>query len=322
MITNFRMANQNQKRSLNCSRIAILLTLAIGHISVSHVHAEVVYLRPSADTTLLQAFPYNNFGGNEYFNSGTTQNYTKNRGLMKFNVAGVLPPNAKITSVTLTVAVVGEPVDGNNPATFALHRMLRDWGEGTGSGHPPQQSGLGRLAITNEATWGDRFASTTNLWAIEGGEWNIDFSTNVSGETFVYGTDFSPYTFENTTAMVADVQAWLNQPQINFGWLMISQAEESNFGARRFASREDTNRAPVLEVTYFIPLINQITVVSNSVELKFVAEAGHAYTVEYRDTFGPDWLTLTNVSAAMEQTNCVVKDSPSNTQRFYRLMLP
>ncbi|MEO5803593.1 MAG: DNRLRE domain-containing protein, partial [Verrucomicrobiota bacterium] len=254
---------------------------------------------------------------------GTTQNYTTNRGLMKFNIAGVLPRNAKITSVTLTVSVVGEPVDGDNPSTFALHRMLRDWGEGTGSGHPPQQSGLGRLAMTNEAIWSHRFAFTTNSWAVSGGAGGIDFSPNPSGETYVYGTAFSPYTFETTTTMTSDLQTWLNQPETNFGWLMLSQTEELNFSARRFASREDTNRAPVLTVEYFVPQINQITLVSNSVELKFLAEAGQEYTVEWRNGFGPNsWLTLTNVPAPMEQTNCVVKDFLSSTQRFYRLYLP
>ena len=201
--------------------------------------------------------------------------------------------------------------------------MLRDWGEGTGSGHPPQQSGLGRLAITNEATWVNRFAFTTNSWATNGGALGIDFSTNVSGETYVYGIDFSPYTFETTTAMVADVQAWLNQPETNFGWLMLSQSEESNFSARRFASREDTNRAPVLTVEYFVPQINQITVASNSAVIKFLAEANQSYIVEYRNALsGNSWLTLTNVPAFTIQTNCVVRDSLSNTQRFYRLALP
>src|SRR6266404_3180413 len=127
---------------------------------VTALRAETITLTPVADTSLLEAFPTNNFGGNEYFNSGTTQNYTANRGLLKFDLAAALPPNAKITAVTLTLEVVRTPVDGDNPSTFRLHRLLRDWGEGNKRGHPPQQSGLGQPATTNEATFLHRFAFT------------------------------------------------------------------------------------------------------------------------------------------------------------------
>src|ERR1051325_7941591 len=77
--------------------------------------SESVYLTPSADTALLAAFPTHNFGGQTYFNAGTTQNYTKNRGLLKFDVAGELPPHAKIVSASLTLDVQHTPSDGDTP---------------------------------------------------------------------------------------------------------------------------------------------------------------------------------------------------------------
>jgi hypothetical protein len=293
------------------------LLLLIGH----SLFADTVYLIPSADTSLLEAFPGNNFGGQLYFTSGTTQNYTKNRGLLKFNIAGQIPANAKIKSGMLSFEVTGSTAetDKDNPSTFQLRRMLRDWGEGNKSGQPPQ---LGAPATTNEANWTYRFAFTTNTWGIPGGQSGVDYSTNSSGEEFFYGIERSPYYIQPHTQMTADIQSWLNQPSNNFGWMLLSQSEELNFSARRFGSSEDTNRAPILTVEYFVPRINQITVVSNSVELTFVAEAEQSYVVEYRDFSGGDWVALTNFSAVSEQTNCMVKDSLSNTQRFYRLSVP
>lgn len=285
--------------------------------------AETVYLTPSADTALLEAFPSNNFGGQLYFNSGTTQTYTKNRGLLKFNIAGQLPANAKITYASLTLEVTGATTeaDRDTPSTFELRRMLRDWGEGNKSGQPPS---LGAPATINEANWAYRFAFTTNTWSVPGGGSGVDFTIVASSEEYVYAPMFFPLsTFASNPQMIADVQNWLAQPTNNFGWMLLTQIEGTNFTARRFGSRENTNRAPILEVSYFIPRINQITAVSNSLELRFVAEANQTYTVEYRNALNQNpWQTLTNVPALTESTNRVAKDSLSNTQRFYRLALP
>ncbi len=287
------------------------------------LRADTIYLTPSADTTLLQDYPANNFGDNEYFNSGTTQNFKTNRALLKFNVTAAVPRGAKITGATLTLAVVGTPVDGNTPSNFLLHRMLREWGEGNKRGHPPQQSGLGQPATTNEATWQDRFAFTTNAWAAPGAAPGLDFATNISAETYVYGIEFSPYTFVSTALITADVQAWLNQPESNFGWLLRSQAETSDFSARRFASREDTNRSPVLAVDYFVSRISQATLAGNAVNIQFTAEAGQTYTVEYNDSVtAAGWLELTNIPPPTAQTNIVVRDNLTSTPRYYRLYLP
>jgi len=299
------------------------LVLGIWSFVGGIAQAETAYLTPSADTTLLESFPANNFGANEYFNCGTTQNYTTNRALLKFDVAGAIPPGAQIRAVFLTVQVVGTPVDGDEPSNFALHRLLRDWGEGNKSGHPPQQSQLGQPATTNEATWTHRFAFTTNTWAAAGGVGGMDFATNASSETFVYGLNFSPYTFDSTPDLVADAQAWLDHTESNFGWLLLSQSEDFDFTARRFASREDPFRAPVLAVEYSIPRLEQITVTSNTVHLHFTAEAGQAYAVEHCDALaGGSWFILTNIPPSAAATSVLVLDSPVHPERYYRLVLP
>ena len=289
----------------------------MGHGSFS----ETVSFPPSADTTLIEAFPANNFGSNEFFNAGTTQNYTKNRALLKFDLAGHVPAGAKITSVSLTLEVVGVPVDGNTPSGFELRRVLRDWGEGNKAGHPPQQSGLGKAATTNEACWTHRFASTTNAWSVAGGAAGVDFSTNTSSAAYVYGMDFSPYTFNTAPHLVADAQTWLNQPAQNFGWLLLTQSEGDNFTARRVGSREDPFRAPVLTVDYFLPRLESLSVNGSGAKLQFTAEAGVAYGVEWCDAPNSGgWQTLTNLAPSAATTGVEIHDPATAWQRYYRLV--
>jgi hypothetical protein len=323
----FPTLNRRPRRLLKFGACSpeLLLTFALWILSCGScvVRAETALLTPIADTTLLEVFPTNNFGGNEYFNSGTTQNYTTNRGLMKFDIAGSIPSGATITYVSLTLEVVWSPVDGDTPSNFSLHRLRRDWGEGNKKGHPPQQSGLGQPATINEATWFHRFAFTSNTWALPGGAAGIDYEPASSSETFIYGMNFSPYLFDSTPRMMADVQTWLDKPEDNFGWMLLTDSETNNFTARRFASREDAFKAPVLAVDYFgPPRIERIVLNGESVNLHFVAEAGRAYAVEYCNFLeGTDWLTLTNISPQPATTNLVVPDDVSAGQRYYRLLV-
>jgi len=320
---------RNSFRWLGCDRCrcgmnAALLAWACSLLPVPALaNAETVALRPSADTSLMQNYPSNNFGGNEYFISGTTQNYTTNRALLKFDVAAAVPRGSRILAATLTVDVIGEPAEPGVPSNFALHRLICDWGEGNKSGHPPQQIGLGKPATTNEATWFDRFAFTTDAWSSPGAARGVDFSTNVSSEAYVYGTDFSPYLFDTTPQMVADTQLWLNQPATNFGWLLLTQDETSHFTARRFASREDTNRAPILTLDYAPPRIDSIVVSSGWVTLRFHVEPGGSNVVQFSDALNPaSWQTLTNIPPLDASTDVSVTCPATNAARCFRLWLP
>ena len=150
--------NMNTRLRAAATAAALVMSCAV---FTTPVRADTVSLNPSGDTSLLEYFPENNFGGQLYFNAGTTQNGPRNRGLLRFDLASLLPAGAIINTVSLTLEVVGQPVDGDASSTFELHRMLRDWGEGTGSGNPPS---LGRPAIEGEANWTHRFAGGDLTW--------------------------------------------------------------------------------------------------------------------------------------------------------------
>jgi hypothetical protein len=306
---------------------ALPLAAAVVLMSSFNGRSDVVVLNPAADTTLIGAAPNNNNGGQIFVNAGVTQNGPTNRGLFRFDIAAGVPAGSKITRAELTLEVVHQPpTDGYKEAAFDLHRLLEPWGEGskTNSSSPPSPNpGLGEPATTNEATWNARFAFTTNLWAVPGAAATSDYVPAVSSSQFVYGLVNSPYTFESTPLMIADVQLWLDHPGNNFGWILKADDEGVKWTACRFGSREDPQNAPLLTVEYE-PGIDQVQVSGNQFTLTFAAQAGQSYTVEFRDslTVGSGWSMLTNIGPQPMTTNIAVSDAIRPGQRFYRLELP
>jgi hypothetical protein len=123
----------------------------------------------------------------------------------------------------------------------SLHRVLFDWGEGASDALG--QEGTGATALPPDATWLHR-ATPDSLWTAPGG----DFEAIPSAMQSVGG--IASYTW-SSSQLVADVQSWLDEPDNNFGWLVLGN-EDALRTAKRFAARENSNPAlrPVLSVTY------------------------------------------------------------------------
>ena len=287
------------------------------------VYADTIDLVPVADTCLIEIAPTNNMGGEIYFNAGSTLNGTRNRGLLRFDLTAI-PAGSTIQSAVFSVRVVQIPSDMPASSIFDLHRMLQNWGEGNKLG--TQGPGRGSPATTNESTWNDRFAFANAPWTIPGAEPTNDYIPAKSAEQFVTDIGSSPYEF-SSGQLTADVQFWLDHPQSNFGWLMKSRDEDTPSTARRFASREDPDRTPVLSITYSEPPPPQISDMQVSGDLfrfKFLARPGKNYTVQFCDGFAGtnSWNTLGTVEAQPVDTTVIVLDSLSSGQRFYRISTP
>ncbi len=301
-----------------------LVLMLFGSLFGFSVSADSVLLRPVADTTLLEVFPDNNLGGATFFNSGTTQNGPRNRGLVKFDVAGALPAGAVIQSAELVVEVVRQPVDGFAAASMELRRVLRPWGEGGKVSREVGHPGFGSAAELNEATWNHRFAQTTNTWAAPGGLAGIDFSTNVSSLQVIYDVGGSPYFFPSTTNSVADVQLWLDRPAENFGWMFKVEDEEPRFTARQYASREDPieERAPALVIGFVAPpRILGVRSEPTRLVFNFEAEAGRSYRVESAMDLGTTnaWATQQTFAPAPTNSTVSITNALNSLARFYRL---
>ena len=130
-----------------------------------------------------------------------------------------------------------------------LHRLLADWGEGASK--PLGNGGEGNPAEAGDATWVHAFYDPDDLaagrWQDPGGS----FSPTPSVTQTVGGQGM--YSFGSTEAMVADVQAWLNDPTTNFGWLVKGdETEGEGRSAKRFDSKEASTEAnrPALTIEF------------------------------------------------------------------------
>lgn len=299
------------------SRLAIVIVLCLA-FSAPWAGAVTNTFVPVADTSLLEINPTNNLGGFAGMNAGTTQEYKKTRALMRFDLSSV-PTNAMILSAMLQLEVTRQPDEPPNSTTFGLHRMLRPWGEGNKA--PVTQPGKGLPASPGEATWECAF-HPTNTWTIPGGAPDVDFSSVESSSQFIYGTGESPYQFETTPELVADVSTWITNPQSNFGWMLLCNDEFSNFTARRFSTREDTfNTPPFLELHYLVPpQIDSIQSHAGQIHLIFLARAGQQYVIEYRSSLSSgSWQTLAHLNPQPQDTQVLVIDTVTTPQRLYRL---
>jgi hypothetical protein len=99
------------------------------------------------------------------------------------------------------------------------------------------------------ATWSHQFYNTVP-WANPGG----DFAATASSTAMVGPGTNTTFTWNSTQALVNDVQAWLNNPSSNFGWLLLGDESAAGSG-RIFYTREATSSTvwPSLVVTYTPP---------------------------------------------------------------------
>jgi hypothetical protein len=212
---------------------------------ISAVLADTVTLSPVADTTMfrdasLTSGELSSGAGDALFSGRTSiDSNTVQRAMLRFDLAGI-PAGSVVTSAELTLTVVRAPF-GSQATPIAVHRLTASWGEGTsvafgGSGVPSE---------TGDADWASRFHPDT-AWTTPGG----DFAAAASGVLSV-AADRAAVTWPSSSGMVADVQAWVNNGDTNFGWILINN-EALTSTTRKFGSREafETASRPVLVVTF------------------------------------------------------------------------
>jgi hypothetical protein len=278
----------------------------------------VTNLHPIADTGLLESNPDYNLGALTNVPCGTTP-LGRSRALYKFDLTQ-LPTNATMSAASLLLNVTTVP-GGGVGSIFALNRVLKDWGEGSGG---PSLGGT--PANTNEATWNDRFYPSA-VWTTAGGTAGADFVNDLSSSNFVDAV--GSYSFPATPLLVSDVQLWLTNPGTNFGWMLISQNEGTPFTVRRFATREDPVLTPVLTLHFLVPpeavppKISMMKVQSGQVGFSFDAESNRTYAVEYRDSLSAgSWQVLTNIPAQPVAALISISDDLNPGSRFYRVRTP
>jgi hypothetical protein len=181
-------------------------------------------------------------GAGPYIWSGRNNAASIRRGLVAFDIAGNVPYGSTLVDASLTLFASSPNVHATG---FDLHKVTADWGEGASNSgvRPSGGGGSGATPEDGDATWDHRFFPST-FWDNQGG----DFSASVTAATDVSVPDF--YTWQSPD-LAADIQAWLDNPGSNFGWVI--RGEEAVLGsAKRFFSREnpDAAKRPMLTITY------------------------------------------------------------------------
>ncbi|MFQ5462531.1 MAG: DNRLRE domain-containing protein [Phycisphaerae bacterium] len=203
-----------------------------------------ISLPASADNTLYEdAEGSLSNGAGQHLFAGLTSRELFRRGVLFFDVAGGIPAGAQITSVVLRLSLSRTASD--EPREIGLHRLLSAWGEGASAAEGTE--GAGAAAATGDATW-LHTVFPDGFWAAPGG----DFVEMPSATTSVGAV--GSYQWGSTSDMVSDVQAWLDEPASNQGWVVIGD-EATPGTAARFDSRENTDEAvrPELAVTFAEP---------------------------------------------------------------------
>jgi hypothetical protein len=153
-----------------------------------------------------------------------------------------IPPGSTITRAVLTMNM-SKSRAGSEPVE--LRAVLQDWGEAASDAGGNE--GSGAAARPGDATWLHTFHDEQR-WADAGG----DFNDRTSALTTLFST--GSYSWGPSGQMTDDVQAWLDQADSNFGWLLLGN-EERTQTSKRFDSREHptASNRPKLQIEYRPP---------------------------------------------------------------------
>lgn len=215
---------------------ACSLLLSAPLLMATSLWAETVTIEPSKDNSMFSEADDSN-GQGLYLFVGRTNTPSNRRALLAFDLAAAIPAGATIESASLSLTMNKTNVGAQS---ISVHRLGKDWGEGASDA--VANEGKGAPAQAGDVTWSHTFFPSS-FWASAGG----DFTASPSATQSVSGN--GTYSWSGA-GMVADVQAWVDTPSANFGWILIGP--ESATSSKRFASRENTGAAsrPTLTVTY------------------------------------------------------------------------
>jgi hypothetical protein len=214
------------------------------------VRCESASIPPLKDNTIYSEAHSESNGSGHHMFTGKSRAGDIRRAVIAFDVAGEIPPGSIITGAKLRMNLSRAGADAGR--TVSLHRLLTDWGEA--ASEAPGRDHSGAPATSNDATWVQRFFPATP-WRRAGG----DFAAVESA-----GLAIGPignYVWTATPQVIGDVQAWLDDPLINFGWIMIG-VESANSTSIRFDSKDHPREAsrPLLLIEFMPPEAEELLI--------------------------------------------------------------
>lgn len=222
----------------NRSLLAPLLLVAFIGLPIT-ARGAVNTVNAAKDNTIFQSNSLNSAGGWVGITAGTNTQGSPRRGLIAFDIAANVPAGSIITAAQLTL-YLGD-VSSSTSQIVGLHKLAKDWGEGTANNSSPSFSGTGQGATASpgDATWSHAMLGTV-AWSNPGA--TGDFDAVPTASTSVGGPVDVSFTW-TSSAMIGDLQSWLDAPATNFGWALINEGEATSRSQKTFYSREATQNS-------------------------------------------------------------------------------
>jgi hypothetical protein len=214
-------------------------------------------LTPSADTFINSGVPDNNNGASSSLFTGVEGMGGVMRGLIQFTMPSELQGRANVKQVQLTATLraLGNGTAGPG-SVESLQVISEAWVQGNGVADARMTFVIGQpcAGTVVGATWNQPSCApgTTASWTTPG----ATVATTVSGQTDTTGVALEGHvTWDSAAAgnagMIADVQAWIDDPSRNHGWRVTSSNEATPGAAQRFyASEAGAATAPTLTISY------------------------------------------------------------------------
>jgi hypothetical protein len=226
-----------------------MMMAVIGAAAMSHsvlsldAAADTAIVSAARDATLIESATgalANGAGPVIFVGRTSQQTDSRRRALVAFDVAAALPTGAVVTGVALELEL---SLSHPDPVDIGLYRVAVDWSEGPSAA----SGGSGDASLASDVTWVHTRYDTVR-WTQPGG----DFAAQPGASAEV--GDAGIYRIESNAGLVADVQAWLDAPASNHGWILIG-GEEASSTAKRFYSREAgrEGEGPRLVIEYVPP---------------------------------------------------------------------
>ncbi|MEQ1440108.1 DNRLRE domain-containing protein [Fontimonas sp. SYSU GA230001] len=204
---------------------------------------ERVDVQADADAVIYETGDVANGQGQQLLVSARPSDPTR-RTVIHFSVDQALPEGALIAGSRLCFSV-SQALEAT--ISIELHRIVKAWNEGPTAASGNERSGV--MASSGDVTWFHTGTGAWESWETPGGDFAVD-ADSVQQVTETAGR----VCLENSGGdgnMNTTVQSWVNSPEENFGWILLSP-DTGSYALRGFYSSNsvDPSMRPVLELTY------------------------------------------------------------------------
>jgi len=237
----FRIWGRLNWRKTGTLIVWIAATIAGG----TETRAESAFLRPVKDGTLIEhpSGGLSNGSGPSLFAGrvGSASDSIR-RAVLEFDVTGSIPAGSTVTGAVLWLNLAGTNA---GVISVRIHRIQSDWGEGASFA----SGGGGAASTPGDSTWIHRYYDDV-FWTRPGGD--FDPVPRAAAPVDQPGR----YSWGPTPETAEDVQAWLDHPESNHGWLLQGE-EDRPTTVKRFDSREHAEEAnrPLLQIEFIPPCV-------------------------------------------------------------------